>query len=194
MIGTRLAALVSVLGLAMGSLPTHLVAEGYEDRRAEAGVRLFRAMLAADLDLTQKVLPDGRLLVVFVHADDRKRAEELQKAFAKADAKNVPEPIHALPLVVEATPDSALPGFAGRVPGGIFIAEPLQGDRLRQVVQFGIAHHVIVFSPFEGNVESGVAGGLVVEAQVRPFVNLRTLTASNISLKDFFLKVAKVQP
>ena len=34
--------------------------------------------------------------------------------------------------------------------------------------------------------------GLAVEAQVRPYVNLTTLAASNITLKEIFLKVAKV--
>ena len=37
---------------------------------------------------------------------------------------------------------------------------------------------MIVYSPFEGHVESGVLGGLSVEAQVRPYVNRATLEAS----------------
>ena len=37
-----------------------------------------------------------------------------------------------------------------------------------------------------------ILGGLSVEAQVRPYVNLSTLSASNISLKPLFFKVTKV--
>ncbi|HEX8154652.1 MAG TPA: hypothetical protein VF698_16080, partial [Thermoanaerobaculia bacterium] len=62
------------------------------------------------------------------------------------------------------------------------------------LVKYGIDRRLIVYSPFEGHVESGVTGGLSVEAQVRPFVNSTTLAASHIALKDFFLKVTKVYP
>ena len=65
---------------------------------------------------------------------------------------------------------------------------------LTSIIKYGIGHHVIVYSPFEGHVELGVLGGLSVEAQVRPFLNRATLEASQISLKPFFLSVAKVFP
>ena len=51
---------------------------------------------------------------------------------------------------------------------------------------------MIVYSPFEGHVEKGVLGGLSVEAQVRPYVNRATVEASQITLKPFFMEVAKV--
>jgi len=62
----------------------------------------------------------------------------------------------------------------------------------RPVVRYGIDHHVIVYSPFEGDVERGILGGIAVEAQVRPYVNAATLTASNITFKSLFFKVTKV--
>ncbi len=51
---------------------------------------------------------------------------------------------------------------------------------------------MILYSPFEGDVERGVTAGLSIEAKVLPFVNQRTLEASGVELKPFFLKVAKV--
>jgi hypothetical protein len=180
-------ALVSALFLCG---PRSVRADANDDRRAEMGVRLFRAMLAADRDLSQKKEADGRLLVLFLYADDRKHAEDLQKAFAKAGDSGNPEPIREIPVRVgTATAESLL---ASRAPAGIFVTQPLDSGKLKATVQFGIANHVIVFSPFEGHVEMGVLGGLVVEAQVRPFVNKRTLSASGINLKDFFLTIAKV--
>jgi hypothetical protein len=65
-------------------------------------------------------------------------------------------------------------------------------NTLKSIIKYGIDHHVIVYSPFEGHVERGVLGGLAVEAQVRPYVNLTTLDASNITLKPLFFKVTKV--
>jgi hypothetical protein len=35
-------------------------------------------------------------------------------------------------------------------------------------------------------------GGLSIEAQVRPYLNRATLESSHITLKSFFLQVAKV--
>lgn len=148
-------------------------------------------MLAADLDIAQKPLRDGQLLVVFVYTDEPQRAESLARSFRKTDGSGT-EPIHGLPVTVETADGALLAALEKRLPAGIFLAQPPTAETLRALVKFGVANHVIVYSPFEGNVESGVAGGLAVEAQVRPYVNLETLNASRISLKEFFLKVAKV--
>ena len=45
----------------------------------EAGLKIFRALLAADLDLDKKTGDEGRLLVLFFYTDERKRASELAK-------------------------------------------------------------------------------------------------------------------
>ena len=167
-------------------------ADAYQDRRTETGLRLFRSLLAADLALEKKAGPDGRLLVLFFHERDPRRAEHLARAFARADAAGNPEPVRGLPLAIETTSDPAFRGQANRTPAGIFLAEDPSGANLRSIIQYGIANRVIVYSPFEGHVERGVLGGLAVEAQVRPYINQSTLAASNITLKDFFLKVTKV--
>ena len=88
--------------------------------------------------------------------------------------------------------DLALGSYATRVPAGVFLAAAPPAPALRAIVQFGIDHSAIVYSPIEGHVESGVLGGLSVEAQVRPYVNLATLQSSRVTLKDVFMKVAKV--
>jgi hypothetical protein len=170
--------------------PAALASDATESRRVEIGLKLFRAMLAADLDLAQKAGGDSSVLVVLVYTEDRDRAERLAKAFGGPDGAAA-EPIHGLKLAVEAASSAELPKTKKRV-GGVFLAEPAPAVALKALVDYGVQNHVIVYSPFEGDVENGASGGLAVEAQVRPFVNLATLTASHINLKDFFLKVAKV--
>jgi hypothetical protein len=162
--------------------PARSRADGDEERRVEAGLKIFRALLAADVDLKRKASPDGRLLVVFFFTDDPRSAEEDGKAFGKLE----------LATELAATSDPKFSSFDRRVPAGIFLAQAPSPRALREVVDFGISHHVIVYSPFEGHVESGVLGGLSIEAQVRPYVNLTTLRESKIQVRDFFLKVAKV--
>src|SRR6185503_14330227 len=41
------------------------LASDYDEQRARTAVRLFRSLLAADLDIDRKARPDGTLLVVF---------------------------------------------------------------------------------------------------------------------------------
>jgi hypothetical protein len=150
-------------------------------------------MLAADLNLEKKTLVDGRLLVVFIYKDDVDRARELADAFAQGRSGSA-EPIRGLPIVTELSSDPTLAAYGSRIPAGVFLCQSPEATALRGIVQVGIAKSLIVYSPFEGHVESGVTGGLTVEAQVRPFVNQKTLAASRISLKEFFLRVAKVHP
>jgi hypothetical protein len=168
-----------------------LLADPQQERRTEIGLKLFRTMLAADLKLEQKA-HDGQLLVLFFHKDDKKRAEQLAAAFARGPGTAAGEPIRGLPVAAEVASDSAFAAYAERRPAGIFLTQALDAATLRAIVRFGIAQGVIVYSPFEGHVESGVLGGLAVEAQVRPYINEATLSASNVSLKELFLKVSKV--
>ena len=156
------------------------------DRRMEAGARLFRALLAADLELPKKTLPGNQLLIVFYFSSDARRAADLARAFTAAGD------VRGLPVAAEVTSDVTFAKYGTRVPAAIFISEATPRTVLQSIVHFGIDHRVIVYSPFEGDVENGVLGGLSIEAQVRPFLNRSTLESSHITLKTFFLQVAKV--
>src|SRR5258706_16076814 len=70
-----------VLLTAGGLAAAPLLADVYQDRRVEAGLKIFRALLAADLDLDKKTVDDGRLLVLFFFTDERRRASDLAKGF-----------------------------------------------------------------------------------------------------------------
>jgi hypothetical protein len=179
---------VSVALLTLALLhPLGLRGDEIEDRRIEIGARLFRALLAADLDLQKKTASNDRLHIVFFYAGASQRADDLVKSF---DSTSIRE----LPVTAEATNDPSIDKRSKAVPAGIFIVDLLPRQTLKSLIRYGIEHHVIVYSPFEGDVESGVLGGLSIEAQVRPFLNQATLDASHIVLKPIFMKVAKVYP
>lgn len=163
-------------------------ADEVQDRRAELGVRLFRTLLAADVDLTKRTVENNQLLVVFYYVDDKRRAEELAARFRG----NPPEKIRDMAILTEVTNDAGFANYGTRAPAAVFIAQPPNANLLKSVIRFGIDHHLIIYSPYEGHVERGVLGGIAVEAQVRPFVNLATLAASRVSLKPIFLQVTKV--
>ncbi|MBI2060585.1 MAG: hypothetical protein HYT87_12520 [Nitrospirae bacterium] len=190
---SRTARVAAAFGLMAAVDLGRSAAAGSDETRIRAGLRLFRALVAADVGLEHKVADDGRLLIVFFYQREKSRAREL------ADGLNVGGPsggeaIRGLPVLAEIHSDSAFNAYEGRAPVGIFIAEALDPARLRSVIQYGIRNGLIVYSPFEGDVESGVLGGVSVEAQVRPYINTRTLEASRISLKPFFMKVTKAYP
>lgn len=166
-----------------------IVADDLADVRAQAGARLFRAFLSADVDVEKKAV-DNQLLILFLYVDDKNRATTLASHFL-GEAKDGGT-IRGLPLTVAYSSDATMSNYKSKIPAGIFLAQPPNEATRRAIVKYGIDHHVIVYSPFEGDVESGVLGGLSVEAQVRPYVNLSTLSASNISLKPLFFKVTKV--
>jgi hypothetical protein len=163
-----------------------------DDGRVAMGARLFRAMLDADVDLARKTLPDGRLLVVFLHRGDATRAARLASEFTTAGKGGKALPVAGLPLAIELTNDPTFAAFDTRPPAGIFLTEALDGKTLRDVIEFGVTHKRIVYSPFDGDVERGVLGGLSIEAQVKLSVNERTMEASSVALKPLFLKSCKV--
>src|SRR4051794_16263606 len=179
--------LAMVLAVALGA---PLVADDLADIRAQAGARLFRAFLSADVDVDRKKVERDQILVVFLYADDRHRAADLAASFAGNPKEAVT--IHGAPVLVELSSDTSLASYGSRIPAGIFLVQAPSQNTLKSLIRYGIDHHVIVYSPFEGHVERGVTGGTAVEAQVRPYVNQQTLEASNITLKPLFFKVTKV--
>lgn len=174
--------------------PSAAPAGAYGDGRAESGARLFRAMLAADVELEKKVDAEGALTIAVVHAGDVDRAKALGDLVARRDANRASEAIKGLPVRIQVLRVEDLPPAGARPVAAVFIAEPLRRDAVGSLIRFGVERRVIIYSPFEGDVERGVAGGLSIEAQVRPFVNTGALRASQVTLKEFFLKVAKAFP
>lgn len=193
----RLRLLTSLLLLAVGfgaAVSAKARAEAYEDGRTASGARLFRAMVAADLDIEGKAGADGVLTILVVHDGDEDAARNLGELVARVDARRNPEPIKGLRVRIQVAPiDTVSLTGLGKV-AAIFVAEPLPQSSLARLISFAAGRHIILYSPFEGDVERGVSGGLSIEAQVRPYVNASSLKGARVRLKEFFLKVAKVHP
>jgi hypothetical protein len=158
-------------------------------RRVQAGARFFKSLLAADLDLGRKA-SGSELLIVLYYTDDRRAAEDLASSLRGAGTDV--DRIRGFQAKTEITTDPAFRNVGGRVPAGIYLVQPPDGESLTKIIRYGIDNSVIVYSPFEGHVEKGVLGGMAVEAQVRPYINAATMQASHIRLKPFFMKVTKV--
>ena len=166
-------------------LSVSLNADTFSERRIHVGLKLFRTFLSADLALSEKLNDAGRVEVALLYASDELTAArylpELEQALP--EVKKLPVQLNTLAL-------SSL-SDAPRAPAAMFITQPLNREELQQVISYGREHRVMVFSPFEGDVRDGVAGGLSVESTVRPALNMTTLKASGLELKAFYLTVAK---
>lgn len=185
----RLLLLITLL-LCVSYTLAHALDEAQE-RRVRTGMRLFRVILAADEDILSKTNEDGKLSLWVVYGADLKQAEDFAeelKELGKGDDKGN---IRKVPIEIKITNDLSFDTSPKSPPAGIFIVENLYDDAITRLVNYGISNHVIVYSPFEGDIDKGVLAGLAIETRVRPYINMQTMRDSKIRIKEFFLKVAK---
>lgn len=184
-----------ILYIFLGILTTaptwSLEADEAQERRTRGGLRLFRAILAADEDISSKTNPNGSLLLTVLYHENSRMAETFAEELRILGKGSKRGKIRKVPIEVEISNDLSLDSYADRVPAGFFIVEDLRDSDLDHLVRYGIDRGVIVYSPFEGDVDRGVLGGLAIETRVRPYINLKTMRDSRIRIKAFFLKVAK---
>ena len=161
------------------------LADVVSDHRVLVGLNLFRTFVAADRELQRHRQDDGRLPVVVLYAHSLTGVAAYQERLSQTFpmVKNMPTHITAASL--EAVVESAA------TPAAVFVAEKLAPDERQRLVNLSIQKRFLVFSPFEGDVEAGVLGGLAVEARVTPIVNMNTLATSHIPLKRFYLSVSR---
>lgn len=157
---------------------------GMEELRLSVGSKLFPSLLAADLGLTQKRLDDQRLRIVILYQRSPRSAELVSKQLYTVDA------VQGMALKIELLTLEDLLSTEQPPTAGLFLSERLY-DELPRLMAWAAKTQTLIFSPFEGDVERGVHGGILVRDRILPYVNLRSLRADQIQLKEFFLKVAE---
>lgn len=178
---------VSVLLAAVVCFATPSVSDDFSDRRITAGAKIFRALLAADIDIDQKAGDDGNLKLCLLYIDDTDNAEKAATALLGRDDPRIRE----IAVRIETLPYEKCFKQEGTPFAGIFLTQRLNTLQLQTLTAYANTRHLVVFSPFEGDVERGVQSGIAVEARVRPYLNTTALHAARVQLKSFFLKVAK---
>lgn len=182
-------------------LSASAVADSYDERRVRTGARLLRSLLAADLALEQKARTHDGHVLVWVYNQEPRLQSELSELIAPSSGKaallrGLPVRvvfIDRLPAPVDASTARASVADAP-APVSLFLASAPDPAALPALIDWSTQQGVILFSPFEGHVERGVASGLAIGAKVQPFLNSTALKEAGITLKPFFLRVAKVLP
>lgn len=163
------------------------VSDDFTERRITAGAKIFRALLAADVDLVRKTGRSGELRLCLLYIDHTGNAETAAAALGRRGDSRIRKlkiSIEILPLA-ECIADDREPW------AGVFLTQRLNAEKLQTLTAFANERHMVVFSPFEGDVERGVQSGIAIEARVRPYLNTKALRAAQVRLKSFFMKVAK---
>ena len=165
-------------------------AESTSDRRVKFGLTLFRSMLAADMNIMERKNEKGEFTILIVYGANRKAAERSLDFLGRAGESDVLT-IKDIPISLKMVPIGELEREKGHNVAGIFLAEQLFSGDFASFVKFGVDGGLITYSPFEGDVEAGALGGLLVEAKVTPYINAKTMNKSGVKIKPFFLGVAR---
>lgn len=159
---------------------TSLAQEGLAPR-LQIGSSILPGILAAD-----KRLGSGEsetLPIYLVYRDNRRQAEQIRPGLEKIDR------IRGRSVRIESVSLDDLASLEPPPASALFITEPLGAD-LERLLDFARQRKLLLFSPFEGDVERGVATGFRVTDKVLPMVNMQALKQTNVQLKAFFLRIA----
>jgi hypothetical protein len=149
--------------------------------RLQIGIGILPAIIAANQRLAND---DAQSLSIYlVYQNNRHRAEQLRPALEKIGK------IRRHELEIESLSMTQLLEDDPAPTSAIFLVEPV-GRELDELLAFTERKRVLLFSPFVGDVERGIATGFRVTDKVLPMVNMTALKQSNIQLKAFFLRVA----
>jgi hypothetical protein len=180
----RLAArigLIVLFGLAQFTGATSLAQDGLTPR-LHIGVNLLPAIIAANKSLAA-TKPDQNLPIYLVYREDPNQAQYLEQHINRIGE------IRQRSLEVTTITLDELLASEPLPLAVVFITEPMD-QRLPDLVQFARQRRALLFSPFDGDVERGVATGFQVTDKVLPLVNMAALKQSKIQLKAFFLRIA----
>jgi len=163
-----------------------------DSTRIRIGLKLFRTILAADTKIKEKKDENGELVLAIVYKQNHSNAINYSKKLQQLGKGKNQGKIKKIPITIKKlSAYDQLEELAKIKPAGIYIVEEIDNSHLLNIINYGIKHHIIIYSPFAGAVEQGVTAGLIIDARVKPYINSQTLNTSQIKLKSFFLKVSK---
>lgn len=187
---SRLAACLALVLLGLSLAGATVQADSYDDRRMRTAARLVRALLTAHEGLDAKLQADGVVEVLVLGQEDRPN-ESLLRLIAPP-VRGEPSRVSGHALRVRASAD--LPAQDAPQPVAVFLSARVDEQTFSGLLQWCIERGVILYSPFEGDVERGATAGVSIQAKVQPLVNRETLRASGIALRRFYLDHSKVVP
>lgn len=167
-------------------LPALSYADAAQERRLTISASIFPKILALDIDLAGKTDGSGEILLGIIYLEEKDRAENIANLIRKkvATLAGVKTSPVAIPL-------SQVLQSSNQKYAGYLLTEILDSENLNEIISHSSMNHNLLFSPFEGDIERGVASSIFVGAKIRPYFNLRALSQAKINLKPAILRVSK---
>ena len=159
--------------------------------KIRTGLKIFRSLLLADRDIEKKVNEEQSIDIIFLFQSNNSKAKHFAKTFVRMGRRSSVGLIKGHPIKIHVMRKLSLIEGTDIRPAAIFIIDPFVESRVKTIAKYGREKKIITFSPFEGDVENGILGGLVVDSRILPFINKDALAASEVRIKSFFLKVAR---
>lgn len=157
-----------------------------EERRVQISLDIFPRIVAVDKDIETKLTSEGKIRLLVLYEKNQASAERLAEHLCRNISNIGGRSIEILVArVITSVP------FDAKLPSAIFLAERLREGNFKQVWEYVTKHHVILFSPFIGDVERGATVGIAVSSCIKPYFNLNTLRQSGIRINKIVLKVSK---
>lgn len=166
--------------------PGLLLADNINDYRTDVGLKLFKTLVSADQKLLDKKQADGSIKIALLYVNDLSNARKLEERLRESWTN-----IKGIPVTLELMTVENMQREKPPVAAAIFVTQELLEEELQSAIAYSLAHQIVIFSPFEGDVETGVLAGLSVQATVRPLLNKQALKQGGYDIKSFYLKVAK---
>ena len=173
--------------LILGFIPAFSFADATQERRLTISASIFPKIVALDQDLSLKQNAEGTIVLGVLYLDNRDSAEKTASIIQKKVKKLAGSPVKIDVLSISKLVQNTSETYAGHL-----LAEPLQNENIGELISHAEKHHVLLFSPFEGDIERGISSSIFVGAKIRPYFNLPALKKTRINLKPAILKVSKI--
>ena len=150
-----------------------------EERRVQISLDIFPRIVAVDKDIETKLTSEGKIRLLVLYEKNQASAERLAEHLCRNISNIGGRSIEILVARVM----TSVP-FDAKLPSAIFLAERLSEGNFKQVWEYVTKHHVILFSPFIGDVERGATVGIAVSSCIKLYFNLNTLRQSGIRINE----------
>lgn len=158
-----------------------ICAPGIEDNLVRISLDIFPKLVAVDLGMKDKLTDDQKVRFHVIYGEKRELAQSVADHLEEAYPG-----IAGFPT--EVILGNTLPS---EVPTALLLVERLDEAVLKQLVEYGVTNHILIFSPFKEDVDRGVTAGMYMAIRILPYFNRDTLNRSQIKMHEILLRSAK---
>lgn len=176
-----------LLFILLYTFSVQVFADAKQERRLSISVSIFPRIVAVDEGLNSKLDANNNIHLTVIYSDDLNKAIDIASKMTQKISN-----IAGKDIVVEPIQYSALLKIAKPKITGAFLVEPLSNDVRNSLVSYFTKHSILFFSPFEGDVESGVMASIFIGSKIRPYFNMSSIERAGIKLKPAIIGVSKL--